>query len=63
MTIGNGASDSTIQGYTLKTSKIGTRPLGLAELLIALKAICRPISLLISSISVIIIWYARRIGP
>ena len=58
ITKGDGASDLTIQGQAPKTKSIETRPPKLAMLLIALKAIYRAISLLISGISVIIIWQA-----
>jgi hypothetical protein len=47
MIIGEGTSSSVIRGYTLNTSKMGTR---LSRLVISLKAlniICRIISLLI----------------
>ena len=63
ITKGNGASDLTIQGQALKTRSVGTRPSGPAMLLMALKAIYRAISLLISGISVIIIQQACHSGP
>lgn len=55
ITIGLGASDSTIRGEALNTSKVSIRLLGPIELLIALKAIYRAISLLISGSSAVII--------
>ena len=60
ITIGDSISDLTIQGQALKTRSIGTSPLGLAKLLIALNAIQSSISLLILGILVIIIQQARR---
>ena len=53
--IGKGASDSVIQEYTLNINSVGIRPSGPIELLIALKAICSTISLLIPGILEVII--------
>ena len=58
ITEGDSISNLIIQGQALKTKNIGTRPFRPAILLIALKAICRAISLLILGISVIIIQQA-----
>ena len=44
-----------MRGQALNTSKVGIRPLGPAESLIALKAIYRAMSLLMSSSSVVMI--------
>jgi hypothetical protein len=55
VTIGEGASDSVIWGYALNTNSVGIRPSGPIESLIALKAICSAMSLLIPSISEVII--------
>ena len=55
VTVVLGALDSVIREYALKTSRVGIRPLGPAESLIALKAICRAISLVISGSSTEII--------
>ena len=63
ITIGLGASDSTIRGKAPNTSKVGIRPLRPTKSLIALKAIYKAISLLISGSSVVIIRYIRRRGP
>ena len=62
ITEGDGVSNLTIQGQALKTKSIKTRPSRPAMLLIALKAIYRAISLLISGISVIIIQQAYYSG-
>ena len=62
VTEGNGASNLTIWGQALKTRSVGTRPFGLAVLLIALKAIYRAISLLILGILVVMIWQAYYSG-
>ena len=59
ITKGDGVSNLTIQGQAPKTKNIEIRPFKLAILLIALKAICRAISLLILGISVIIIQQAH----
>jgi len=42
---------------------MGIRPSGPTELLIALKAICSAIFLLIPSILEVIMWYIRYKGP
>ena len=63
ITEGDGASNLTIWGQALKTRSIGTRPSRLAMSLMALKAIYRAISLLISGISVIMIWQACYSRP
>ena len=57
ITIGEGALDFIIQGYTLNINSIGIRLSGPTELLITLKAIYSIISLLIPSILEVIIWY------
>ena len=62
VTKGDGASNLTIQKQAPKTKSIGTRPPGLAVLLIALKAIYKAISLLILGISVVIIQQAHYSG-
>ena len=62
ITEGDGMSNLTIQGQALKTKSIGTRPPRPAISLIALKAIYRAISLLISGILVIIIQQACYSG-
>ena len=49
--------------YTLKTSRDGTIPSGLAVLFTALNAICKAVSLPRSGNSLEMIWYARRTGP
>ena len=62
ITEGNSVSNLTIWGQALKIKSIETRPSRPAVLLIALKAICRAISLLISGILVVIIqqaYYSR----
>jgi hypothetical protein len=56
ITIGAGGSDLAMRGYTPKTSRVGTSPLGLAVSLRALKAICSTISLLIPGSSTQRIW-------
>ena len=48
-------SNLTIQGYTPNTNSIGTNPLRLVVLLIALNAIYNTISLLILGILMVII--------
>jgi len=63
ITVGKGALESVIQGYTLNTNSVGIRPSGPAELLITLKAIYSAMSLSIPSILEVIIWYIRRKGP
>ena len=60
VTEGDGASDLTIQGQAPKIKSVGTRPFRLAVSLMALKAIYRAISLLISGISVVIIQQTCR---
>ena len=55
ITVGKGASDSVIQGYTLNTNSIGIRLSGPVESLIALKAIYSTIFLSIPSILEVII--------
>jgi hypothetical protein len=55
ITIGEGALDSVIWGYTLNTNSVGIRPSSPIESLIALKAIYSAISLLIPSILEVII--------
>jgi hypothetical protein len=55
VTVSEGASSSVIRGYAPNTSKVGTRPSGLAVSLRALNAICRAASLLILSSSTIMI--------
>ena len=55
ITDSDGTSNLTIWGYVLNTNSIGTNPLGLAVLLIALNAIYSIISLLISEILTAII--------
>jgi len=55
ITIGKGALDSVIWGYTLNTNSVGIRPSGPTELLIALKAIYSAISLSIPGILEVII--------
>jgi hypothetical protein len=63
VTVGDSASDSTIRGYVLNTSNVGTSLLGLVVLLRALSAICNTMSLLILGILTVIIWYACRNSP
>ena len=62
ITIGEGTLESIIWGYALNTNSIGIRLSGSAELLITLKAIYSAISLLISSILEVIMWYIYRKG-
>ena len=62
ITIGKGALDFVIWGYTPKTNSIGIRLFSLIELLITLKAICSTIFLSIPSILKVIIWYICHKG-
>ena len=62
ITISEGALDSVIWGHALNTNSIGIRPFSPIESLIALKAICSAIFLLILSILEVIIWYMRHRG-
>jgi len=55
ITNGDSMSNSTIWGYAPNTNSVGTSPLGLAVLLMALNAIYSAISLLISGILTVII--------
>jgi hypothetical protein len=55
ITVGEGISDSIIRGYALNTNSVGIRPSSPIESLIALKAICSAISLLIPGILEVII--------
>jgi hypothetical protein len=57
ITISEGVLDFIIQGYTLNTNSVGISPSNPVKLLIALKAICNTISLLILGILKVIIWY------
>ena len=63
VTDSNSTSNLTIWGYTLNTNSVGTNLLGLVVLLMALNAICSAMSLLISGISTVIIWYIYYSGP
>jgi hypothetical protein len=55
VTVSEGASSLVIRGYALNTSKVGTRPSGLAVSLRALNAICRAASLsILSSLTIMI---------
>ena len=63
VTVSEGVLDSVIQGYTLNTNSISIRLSGPAESLIALKAICSAISLLIPGISEVIMWYIHYKRP
>ena len=62
ITVGKGTSDSVIWGYALNTNSVDIRPSSSMELLITLKAICSAISLLISGILEVIMWYIRYKG-
>jgi len=55
----DGASNSTIWGYAPNTNSVKTNPLGPVMSLMALNAICSAMSLLISGILTVIIWYAH----
>ena len=57
VTIGEGTLNSAIQGYALNTNSMGIRLSSPVKLLIALKAICNTMSLLIPSILEVIMWY------
>src|SRR5438045_1874042 len=61
VTDGDGASDSTIHGYALNTRSVGTSPSGPTVSLMALNVICSAMSLLMSGISMMMIWYAHWI--
>ena len=61
--MGLGILDFTIYKQTLNTNKVGIKLLEPIKLLIALKAICRAISLLIFGSFAVIIWYIWRRGP
>jgi hypothetical protein len=63
ITIGKGMLDSIIRGYALNTNSVGIRLFSPIEWLITLKAIYSAISLLISGISEVIMWYMRCKGP
>jgi hypothetical protein len=63
ITVGNSASNLTIQGYMPNTNRVGTNLSGPAVSLIALNAIYNAMSLSISGILMVTIWYIHHNGP